>query len=260
MNNQKVSISTLSETKLENKSLKVHSVESLGTYDGPGIRFIVFLQGCPMRCLYCANPDTMRYDEGEYQSIESLFDQAIRMKPYFSSGGGVTASGGEPCCQAKNLIPLFKKLKSQGIHTALDTNGYIMNESVKELLKWTDLVLLDIKQMDSSMHEVITGRDNKKILEFASYLKSIGKPSWLRYVLVPGLTDKHEDLESLGEYFRSFENIEKIEIQPYHTLGKHKWQLMDKKYPLEDVSLNTEENIQRVKSILHNYFKEVVVN
>jgi pyruvate formate lyase activating enzyme len=260
MSEEKISIATAEEINLQNCNLKIHSVESMGTYDGPGIRFIIFLQGCPMRCLYCANPDTMRYDEGEYQAIESLFDQALRMKPYFSSGGGVTASGGEPCCQAKNLIPLFKKLKSQGIHTALDTNGYVMNDNVKELLKWTDLVLLDIKQMDSSMHEVITGRDNKRVLNFASYLKSIGKPSWLRYVLVPGLTDKQEDLELLGEHFKSYENIEKIEIQPYHTLGKHKWQLLDKKYPLEDVPLNSEENIQRVKGTFEQYFKEVVVN
>lgn len=250
----------VSEVQISTFRLKIHSIESFGTFDGPGIRFVVFLQGCPMRCLYCANPDTMRYDTGEYETVDSLFGQVMRVRPYFSSGGGVTASGGEPCCQAQNLVPFFKKLKEQGIHTALDTNGYVMNRHVEELLKWTDLVLLDIKQMDSSMHEIITGRDNGRILNFASYLKSIGKPCWLRYVLVPGLTDNPEHLHSLGRHFREYENIEKLEIQPYHKLGMHKWQLLDKKYPLEDVPVNTTEQLAVAKEIFETYFEEVVIN
>jgi pyruvate formate lyase activating enzyme len=202
----------------------------------------------------------MKYDGGELLTTDELFDKAMRVRTYFSGGGGVTASGGEPCCQAKNLIPFFKKLKEHGIHTALDTNGYVMGSYVEELLNWTDLVLLDIKQMNASMHEIITGRENQRILKFAHYLKTIGKPVWLRYVLIPGLTDKPEDLHALGSHFSEYENIERLEIQPYHQLGMHKWELLNKKYPLQDVPLNTTGQLADAKSLLENYFKEVVVN
>jgi len=253
---------TLVKTKVSQETcvLNVHSVESFGTFDGPGIRFVVFLQGCPLRCLYCANPDTMRFNQGENRTIDSLFDEAMRMKSYFSSGGGVTASGGEPCCQAKNLIPFFRKLKENGINTALDTNGSVINRFVPELLELTDLVLLDVKQMDASMHEILTGKTNDKVLSFAEYLKEIGKPTWLRYVLVPGLTDKPAHMHQLGEYFQHHQNIEKLEIQPYHKLGAHKWKLLDQKYPLEGVPENTPQQLAIAKEIFTPYFKEVVVN
>ena len=242
------------------KFLNVHSVESFGTYDGPGIRFVMFLQGCPFRCLYCGNVDTMPYGEGKEKSVEEIYNEVIHMKSYFSNGGGLTASGGEPCSQAKQLIPLFKKLYENGVHTALDTNGHIMNHYVKELLDYTDLVLLDVKHIDSAHHKVITGRENTKTLNFASYLREIRKPFWLRYVLVPGLSDNPEHLHQLGQRFQSYENIEKLEIQPYHKLGVHKWKLIGKEYPLEGVPANTPEQVELARSIFSQYFEEVVVN
>ncbi len=259
--NQQRSIKEYHQSNAEESPvLNVHSVESFGTFDGPGIRYVAFLQGCPFQCLYCANPDTMKPGKGENKTVDEVFNEAIRIKPYFSGGGGVTISGGEPCCQAKNLIPLFKKLKDQGIHTALDTNGYIMSRHVEELLTLTDLVLLDVKHIDPSTHEIVTGRNNRKVLEFAEYLRKKGKTVWLRYVLVPGLTDNKEHLHQLGEHFRNYENIEKLEIQPYHKLGAHKWQLMGMDYPLEGVPENTADQLIQAKSIFEQYFTEVVVN
>ena len=240
--------------------VNIHSIESFGTLDGPGIRFVIFLQGCPFRCLYCSNPDTMQFMQGEDRTIDSLFDQAMRFKPYFSNNGGVTVSGGEACCQAKKLVPLFTKLQEHGVHTALDTNGYVMNRHVEELIEKTDLVLLDVKHIDTSIHEVITGKSNDKVLNFANHLKKIGKSTWLRYVLVPGITDNPKHLHALGEHFKSFENIEKLEIQPYHKHGVHKWKALEKKYLLKEVPENTPEQINQAKEIFDRYFQEVVVN
>ncbi|MEM9339099.1 MAG: pyruvate formate-lyase-activating protein [Bacteroidota bacterium] len=248
------------QVKRKEGELNVHSVESFGTYDGPAIRFVAFFQGCPFQCLYCANPDTMHFGEGQPYTVDALFEQVMHMKPYFTNGGGFTASGGEPCFQAKGLIPLFKKLKQAGIHLALDTNGYLMNKYVRELLDLTDLVLLDVKHIDASIHRSLTGKGNEKTLDFASYLKTIGKPMWLRYVLVPGWTDQTECLHRLGQRFAEYANIEKLEIQPYHTLGTHKWELLNKEYVLKDVPANTEEQVAHARRIFMNYFNEVVVN
>lgn len=241
-------------------SLNIHSIESFGTFDGPGIRYVMFLQGCPFTCLYCANPDTMKYGEGKDYKLTELLKSAQNMKSYFSSGGGITASGGEPCCQARNLKKLFRKLREEDIHTALDTNGNVMNYHVKELLDETDLVLLDVKHIDDSTHEIVTGRSNNKTLAFADYLREKDKPMWLRYVLVPGLTDTLEHMHELGQHFKDFKNIEKLEIQPYHKLGVHKWKYLGKDYPLKDTPENTPQQLQTAKSIFEKYFKEVVVN
>lgn len=263
----------LSKVKLEsNKStlvaidqvkeevLNIHSIESFGTYDGPGIRYVLFLQGCPFKCLYCANPDTMNFGDGKDYRLDQIVKEAVNMKSYYTNGGGVTISGGEPCCQAKQLIKLFGKLKQEGIHTALDTNGHVMNHYVKELLEMTDLVLLDVKHIDSSMHEIVTSKGNEKTLAFAKYLKEINKPFWLRYVLVPGLTDNPKHLHQLGEHFKGYENLVKLEIQPYHKLGVHKWEHLDKEYALKDTPENTIEQLEKAKGIFEQYFKEVVVN
>ena len=250
------SIDQLSEVDF----LNVHSIESFGTIDGPGIRYVVFLQGCPFSCLYCANSDTMKYGEGKDHAIDEIVKKAVNAKSYFAYGGGVTVSGGEPCSQARALTKFFKELKKEGIHTALDTNGHIMNHRVEALLEYTDLVLLDVKHIDSSMHEIVTGKSNEKTLAFADYLKKHNKPMWLRYVLVPGLTDKPEHLHQLGKHFKNFENIEKLEIQPYHKLGVHKWEHLGKEYPLEGVSENTPLQLEEAKTIFEQYFDEVVVN
>ena len=202
--------------------LRVHSYESMGTHDGPGLRLVVFLQGCRFNCLYCANPDTISTTGGTDTSLEEIIRLAKSQKAFFGKKGGVTVSGGEPTLQAGELAKLFKALKEEGINTCLDTNGNNMNEDVRELLKYTDLVLLDVKHMDPDQHHYITGRSNENTFRFAEYLRDHGIKTWLRYVLVPGLSDGDEALTALGNYFKDFDNIERLEILPYHTLGKHK--------------------------------------
>ena len=239
--------------------IKVHSYESLGTYDGPGIRLVVFLQGCPFRCLYCANPDTISPEGGRLTSPEEILKRAVNEKPFFGKKGGVTFSGGEPTLQAKELLPLFRMLKENGIHICIDTNGGIWNRDVEQLFLLTDLVLLDIKEMDGARHRSLTGRDNGKVLETADWLEKNGKPFWLRYVLVPGVTDFPEDLHSLGKHFRDFRMVRRVDILPYHTLGIHKYDILGKEYGLKEIPLNTEAQLSEAKKILDGYFDTVTV-
>ncbi|WP_258104994.1 pyruvate formate-lyase-activating protein [Marinoscillum sp. MHG1-6] len=241
-------------------TLNIHSIESFGIYDGPGIRMVVFLQGCTFSCLYCGNPDTMKCDQGKTYPIDNLFEEATHMKSYFTNGGGITFSGGEPCLQAKRLIPLMKRLKEEGFHICLDTNGNVFNHYVEEMLQYVDLVLLDVKHIDSAQHQYITGRPNEKTLAFAKYLEDHHRPFWLRYVLVPGLTDAPADLHHLGQHFCDYQQIEKLEIQPYHTLGVHKWEILGLDYQLKDTPKNSPEQIEVARDIFESYFKEVVVN
>lgn len=240
--------------------LNVHSVESLGTFDGPGIRLVFFLQGCNFKCLYCANPDTIEFKSGRAFSVQDVLQMARNQRPYFGKKGGITVSGGEPLLQARELIPVFKALKEDGFNTCIDTNGGALSSSVKELMEYTDLVLLDIKQMDEVAHERITGVKNQLTLKFAKYLEEIDKPTWIRYVLVPGYTDDEEHLHCLGEFAGGMKNVHKIEIQPYHKLGKHKYDALGWKYELEEVEMNSAEQLERAKKILMQYGKEVIVN
>lgn len=240
--------------------LKVHSIESLGTFDGPGIRLVFFLQGCNFKCWYCANPDTIAFEGGTDMSVDELVTKASNQKPFFGKHGGVTVSGGEPLLQAKNLIELFKALKSEGFHTCIDSNGSISNKYVKELMNYTDIVLLDVKHINDMVHRDVTGHSNTKTLEFAQYLSTISKRTWIRYVLVPGHTDRPEHLHRLGETLKNYSNIEKLEIQPYHTLGKHKYDHLKIKYQLDGVPQNTPEQLNAAKVIFDQYFKEVVIN
>ncbi|WMI64520.1 pyruvate formate-lyase-activating protein [Aestuariibaculum sp. YM273] len=242
--------------------LNVHSVESFGTHDGPGIRMVVFLQGCKLKCQYCHNPDTIDTHGGEEYHIEDLVQMALKVKPYFGKKGGVTVSGGEPLLQSKALIPFFKRLKEEGIHTNIDTNGRILNHFTEELLdSYADLVMLDIKHMTEEGFEALTGVKNKETtFNFAKHREASGKPMWLRYVLIPGITNKPELLRALGEYFQNYKTIEKIELQPYHKLGIHKWEALGWEYELKDARENTEEEIDDAVQVLQNYFKEVKVN
>jgi pyruvate formate lyase activating enzyme len=240
--------------------LKVHSYETLGTFDGPGVRLVVFLQGCAFKCLYCANPDTIEFKDGKLTDYKEILEIAKSQIPFFGTKGGVTISGGEPLWQAKELIPLFKDLHKEGINTCIDTNGNVLNRHVEELLEHTDLVLLDIKHMNNEWHNKITGKDNFTSLKFAEYLKSIDKPTWLRYVLVPNLSDQEEYLHELGKHFKEYDNIEKLEIQPYHKLGVHKYKHLGWDYELEGYEENTVEQLRIAKGILEEYFKNVVVN
>ena len=241
--------------------IRIHSYESLGTYDGPGIRLVVFLQGCNFRCLYCANPDTIdAKGESKETAPEDILKMAISQKPFFGKKGGITFSGGEPTFQAKVLIPLFRMLKEAGIHICVDTNGGIWNEDVKELLSLADLVLLDIKEFNDARHKILTERSNAQTLKTAAWLEENQKPFWLRYVLVPGYSFFREDIEALGDHFKDYQSIQRIEILPYHTLGVHKYEAMNMEYKLKNVKQNTPEQLEEAKALFEKYFKTVYVN
>lgn len=241
--------------------IRVHSYESLGTYDGPGIRLVVFLQGCNFRCLYCANPDTIdAKGESKETAPEEILRMAISQKPFFGKKGGITFSGGEPTFQARNLIPLFRQLKEAGIHICVDSNGGIWNKDVEELFSLTDLVLLDIKEFNDEHHKVLTTRSNGQTLKTAAWLEEHSKPFWLRYVLVQGYSFFKEDIEALGTHFKDYKMIERVEILPYHTLGVHKYEAMNMEYKLKDVKLNTPEQLEEAKEIFSRFFRNVYVN
>ena len=240
--------------------IKVHSYESMGTFDGPGLRLVVFLQGCPFRCLYCANPDTIEPQGGNPTPLQEILQMAISQKPFFGKKGGITFSGGEPTLQAEALIPLFQELKSHGIHICLDTNGGVWNRHVEELLKLTDLVLLDIKEFDPERHRLLTGQSNEQTLRTAIWLEGHERPFWLRYVLVPGYSDFEADIRSLGNRFGSCRWVQRVEILPYHRLGVHKYEAMGWNYRLKEVKENTPEQLARAESLFREYFSLVVVN
>ena len=240
--------------------IKVHSYESMGTYDGPGLRLVVFLQGCPFRCLYCANPDTIAFDGGTPTEPEHIINMAVNQKPFFGKRGGVTFSGGEPTAQAKDLIPVVKGLKEQGIHICIDTNGGIWNPAVEELLKEIDLVLLDVKQINPERHLNLTERSNEQTLKTAQWLEANERPFWLRYVLVPGISDFEEDIRAFGEFFKDFKMLQRVEILPYHTLGIHKYETMGQEYKLKDTKTNTPEQLDRALALFKEYFDCVMMN
>ena len=233
---------------------KIHSFESFGTVDGPGIRFVVFMQGCPMRCLYCHNPDTWPLQGGSDYTAAEVAARAVKYKSYFTGGGGVTVSGGEPMLQAEFVCELFALLKAQNVNTALDTSGVMFRaeevHAFDKLLSFTDLVLLDIKHIDEAEHIKLTGHSNKNILAFARYLSEIGKPVWIRHVLVPGITDCDEYLLKLREFLSSLSNVQRVEVLPYHTMGVVKYQKLGIPYPLEGVLPPSSERIKNAGEIL----------
>ena len=237
---------------MELKLGRVHSIETFGTVDGPGIRFVVFMQGCPLKCLYCHNRDTWEVNAGNETNVDDLVSEIKRYIPYMkSSGGGVTVSGGEPLLQAKFVTTLFKKLKSSDIHTALDTAGSIpINPDIEELLQYTDLVLLDIKHIYDEKSKILTGLSNKNNLDFAKYLDAHNIPVWIRQVLVPGYTDNEKDLLDLKNFISTLSNVEKVEILPYHDLGKFKWKELGFEYALEATRTANSEDLERAKKIL----------
>lgn len=241
-------------------ALNVHSYESMGTYDGPGLRLVVFLQGCNFKCLYCANPDTIDSHGGKPTEAEEIVRMAVSQKAFFGRRGGITFSGGEPTFQAKALIPLCRRLKEEGIHICLDSNGGLWNDAVEELLSLVDLVLLDVKEFDNSRHRNLTGRGNEQTLRTAAWLEEHGKPFWLRYVLVPGYSDAEGDIRQLGEHFRDYRMLQKVEILPYHTLGVHKYEALGQEYRLKGVRENTTEQLERAERLFREYFDCVQVN
>lgn len=231
----------------------IHSFESFGTVDGPGIRFVVFMQGCPMRCLYCHNPDTWVKGGKEYSPRE-VAAQVLKYKNYFKGGGGITVSGGEPLLQAEFVRELFTVLKADGVHTALDTSGILFNpedgRSFDGLLQVTDLVLLDIKHIDDAEHKKLTGHSNKNVLKFAGYLSDTGKPMWIRHVLVPTITDNDGYLKALAEFIKTLKTVEKVEVLPYHSMGEIKYKNLGIDYPLKGLEPPTRERVKEAKRIL----------
>jgi len=230
---------------------KIHSIESFGTVDGPGVRFVVFLQGCHLECKYCHNRDTWDINGGNYISVEELVSKIEKYKPYIQKDGGVTVTGGEPLLQPHFLISLFKELKKQNIHTAIDTSGMIdITDTIKELLSLTDLVLLDIKHINSEKCKDLVGYSNEKELAFARYLSDNNIPVWIRQVIVPGITDNNEDLLELKEFISSLKTVQKVELLPYHNMGEYKWTNLNKDYPFKNIRTATTNDIENAKNIL----------
>ena len=231
---------------------RVHSFETFGAVEGPGIRFVIFMQGCSLQCKYCQNRDTWEINAGNQYSAEELLNKILKYKNYFlASGGGVTVSGGEPLLQYKFLIELFTLLKKENIHTAIDTSGNVdLTDDMKKLIDLTDLFLLDIKCINDEICKKLTGVSNKKELAFAKYLSSINKPTWIRQVIVPTITDRTEDLLALKDFLSTLTNVEKIELLPYHDLGKSKWIKLGLKYELENIRVANNNDIEYAKRIL----------
>ena len=239
----------------------VHSIQTCGTVDGPGIRFVIFMQGCCLRCKYCHNPDTWSLNTQKTYSVEALLTEILKYKSYMDfSNGGITVSGGEPLLQSEFLSVLFKKCKSLNIHTAIDTSGYVFNETVKDLLVNTDLVLLDIKNFDSKQYKYITGVELEPTLNFLNYLKSVNKPVWIRYVLVPDLSDNLDSIHRLSFYLKDFSNIQRIEILPFHKLGEYKWENLGLNYTLSETEPPDNALINSVLNIFQAYNTNVVIS
>ncbi len=219
----------------------IHSLESFGTVDGPGIRYVVFMQGCPMRCAYCHNPDTWEIGNGREITTQEILDEFEKNRSFYGNGG-ITVTGGEPLLQIDFLIELFKNAKLRNIHTCIDTSGITYNEDnsayiskLDELVGYCDLVILDIKHIDSECHKELTGKDNKNILSFAKYLEEKEIPLWIRHVVVEGITDNTSDLIKLGEFIGGLKNLKALDVIPYHTMGVHKYKELGIPYPLDGV-------------------------
>lgn len=243
----------------------IHSLESFGSVDGPGVRFVTFFQGCPMRCAYCHNPDTWNLEDGKEMSADEIIDRIERNKSFYATGG-ITATGGEPMMQMDFLIELFTKAKAKGIHTCLDTSGIMFtglkedgtpkNEKIETLMQVTDLVMLDIKHISDAEHQKLTGHSNKNILEFANYLNAIHKPVWIRHVVVPGITFDKEELEGVGRFLKTLDNVEKLEVLPYHALGVVKYENLGIDYKLKDTPQLTKAEAKEAERIIRSTWEE----
>lgn len=234
----------------------IHSTESFGSVDGPGVRFIIFLKGCMMRCRYCHNVDTWDPHSNDLRTAEELLDQAERYRSYWGKEGGITASGGEPLLQIDFLLDLFQKAKARGINTAIDTAGQPFTREepffskFRELMQYTDLLLMDIKHIDPVEHQKLTGQPNDNIIEMFRYLSDIGKPIWIRYVLVPGITDDDGYLQRTRDFIFTLKNVKKIEVLPYQPMGEFKWKELGIPYSLEGVKSPSTERVKNAERIL----------
>ena len=240
---------------------RIHTIETCGTVDGPGIRFIIFMQGCLMKCKYCHNRDSWDLNGGKEMTVGELMQELLQYRHFMeASGGGITISGGEAMLQPEFVQAMFEACHLEGIHTCLDTNGFVrrIDETTKKVLDSTDLVLLDIKQMDNTKHIDLTHVSNKYTLDFAKYLAEHEQPVYLRYVVLPGYTDCDKDVHELGKFIEPMKNIVKIELLPYHELGKHKWTAMGEIYPLDGVNPPSRDSMINIKNILLEYHPDVI--
>lgn len=240
----------------------IHSIETFGTVDGPGVRYVIFLQGCPLRCAYCHNPDTWTMNVGNKISPKALIQEYKRNSSFYKNGG-ITVTGGEPLCQLDFLIELFKMAKEEGIHTCIDTSGVIFDENdnsllnkLDALLMHTNLVMLDIKHIDSQKHKDITGKGNENILLFARYLEKKEIPLWVRHVVVPELTDLPEDLIALGKFLGTLKNLKALDVLPYHTMGVSKYEKLGIKYRLSGTNALSLDEAKKAKEYILQGIKE----
>lgn len=233
---------------------RIHSIETCGTVDGPGIRFVIFTQGCPLRCLYCHNPDCRHFEAGKEVTVDELIEEIKRYRSYMRfSNGGVTVTGGEPLMQPEFVREIFKRCHDLGIHTALDTSGYVLIEAAKPVLDYTDLVLLDIKSYNPEIYRRVTSVALEPTLKFARYLSEIDKPAWIRFVLVPGLTDPVANVEGLAQFVATLNNVELIEVLPFHQMGAYKWEQLGYDYQLQDTQPPSPELVERTVNIFKHY-------
>jgi pyruvate formate lyase activating enzyme len=229
----------------------VHAVETFGATDGPGLRYVLFTAGCKMRCLYCHNPDSWTLRDGQWKTVDKVVGDIGRYAGFYRHTGGLTVSGGEPLVQADFVREVFRQVKERyGLHTVLDTNGALAGTVPDAWFEPVDLVLLDIKQMDPAKHVALTGLELQPTLDFAHRLKNLGKPAWIRYVLVPGHTDDFGDVEKLADFVATLSNVERVEILPFHKMGEDKWKELGRKYQLSDTPTPDEALIERVKKQL----------
>lgn len=242
----------------------VHSIETFGTVDGPGTRYVVFVQGCPMRCKYCHNPDTWQPNIGEMKDTDEILKDYNSYKEFYGNGGGLTITGGEPLLQIDFITELYEKAKAKGIHTCLDTSGIVFNENNKalmekfdRLMKSVDLVLLDIKHIDPEQHKELTNQPNDQILAFAKYLDKKNITVWIRHVVVPGITYNEEYLTRLGEFLGTLNNVKALDVLPYHTMGVVKYENLGIEYPLKDVEALTTEQGHEAREIIRKAYHRV---
>ncbi len=229
---------------------RLHSFESCGTVDGPGLRFVVFMQGCPLRCKFCHNPDTWNIDDAKKDMTpEDLLKEIKKYENFFKKSGGVTFTGGEPLVQAKYIEQVLKLCKDEGYHTAIDTSGFVFNEDVKNTLRYADLVLLDIKSINPDTYKELVGVPLDNTLKFAQYTSEQGIRLWIRHVLVPEWTDNDTDLEKLASFVSTLKTVDMVEILPYHRMGEYKWDKIGKEYPLKGLNPPTKERVQNAKDI-----------
>lgn len=229
---------------------RIHSVETCGTVDGPGIRFVIFTQGCLLRCQYCHNPDTRDLTGGQLITVDELIKEIERYRAYMrASGGGVTISGGEPLLQPEFVREIFRRCQLLGIHTTLDTSGFPDFKRSQPVLDHTDLVLLDIKSFDPHTYHRLTSVSIEPTLHFAGYLSSLGKPMWVRFVLVPGLTDDVDNIVGVAKFVKSLKSVEKVEVLPFHQMGQYKWEAMGYDYPLKETPTPTPAKVQQAVDI-----------